>query len=95
MRLHERRLGTTLRSKLRRHRYPGRKPLDNRAVLTDILFILQTGLPWDLLLREMGCGSRMSCWRRLGHWQEACMTSARVFSCGLAFWAGASAAEAV
>ena len=29
---------------LRRHRYPGRKPLDNRALLTSILFILQTGL---------------------------------------------------
>ena len=55
----------------RRHRYPGRKPLDNRAVLTGILFILQTGLRWDLLPREMGCGSGMSCWRRLRDWQEA------------------------
>ena len=57
--------------KLRRHRYPGRKPLDNRAVLTGILFVLQTGLRWDLLPREMGCGSGMSCWRRLRDWQEA------------------------
>ncbi len=48
--------------KLRRTRYPGRKPLDNRAVLTGILFVLQTGLRWDLLPREMGCGSGMSCW---------------------------------
>jgi hypothetical protein len=30
--------------KVRSSRYPGRKPLDNRAVLTGILFILQTGL---------------------------------------------------
>jgi hypothetical protein len=30
-------------------------------VLTGILFILQTGLRWDLLPREMGCGSGMSC----------------------------------
>ncbi len=37
--------------KLRRTRYPGRKPLDNRAVLTGIPFILQTGLRWDLLPR--------------------------------------------
>ena len=28
-----------------RFRYPGRKPLDNRAALTGILFILKTGLP--------------------------------------------------
>ncbi|MEX3581682.1 MAG: IS5 family transposase [Burkholderia sp.] len=57
--------------KRRRTRYPGRKPLDNRAVLTGILFILQTGLRWDLLPREMGCGSGMSCWRRLRDWQAA------------------------
>ncbi|SAL57389.1 transposase-like protein [Caballeronia turbans] len=30
--------------KPRRVRYPGRKPLDNGAVLTGILFVLQTGL---------------------------------------------------
>ncbi|WP_085963836.1 IS5 family transposase [Paraburkholderia phenoliruptrix] len=57
--------------KPRRTRYPGRKPLDNRAVLTGIFFILQTGLRWDLLPREMGCGSGMSCWRRLRDWQAA------------------------
>jgi transposase len=33
--------------KPRRIRYPGRKRLDNRAVLTGILFVLQTGLHWD------------------------------------------------
>jgi transposase len=57
--------------KLRRTRHPGRKPLNDRAVLTGILFILQTGLRWDLLPREMGCGSGMSCWRRLRDWQAA------------------------
>ncbi|MEI5995750.1 IS5 family transposase [Paraburkholderia bengalensis] len=57
--------------KPRRSRYPGRKPLDDRALLTGILFILQTGLRWDLLPREMGCGSGMSCWRRLRDWQAA------------------------
>ena len=50
--------------KPRRIRYSGRKPLDNRAVLTGILFVLQTGLHWDLLPREIGCGSGMSCRRR-------------------------------
>ncbi|NUY01126.1 IS5 family transposase [Paraburkholderia youngii] len=57
--------------KPRRSRYPGRKPLDDRALLMGILFILQTGLRWDLLPREMGCGSGMSCWRRLRDWQAA------------------------
>ena len=38
-------------------------------MLTGILFILKTGLRWDLLPREMGCGSGMSCWRRLRDWQ--------------------------
>jgi len=57
--------------KPRRSRHPGRKPLDDRALLTGILFILQTGLRWDLLPREMGCGSGMSCWRRLRDWQAA------------------------
>ncbi len=55
--------------KPRRSRYPGRRPLDDRAMLTGILFIFQTGLRGDLLPREMSCGSGMSCWRRLRDWQ--------------------------
>lgn len=57
--------------KERRARYPGRKPLDDRAVLTGILFVLRSGIPWEMLPQEMGCGSGMSCWRRLRAWQEA------------------------
>ena len=57
--------------KSRRSRYPGRKPLDDRVWLTGILFILQKGLRWDLLPHEMGCGSGMSCWRRLRDWHAA------------------------
>ncbi|RQS43250.1 IS5 family transposase [Burkholderia sp. Bp8986] len=57
--------------KPRRTRYPGRKPLDDRAVLTGILFVLQSVLPWEMLPQEMGCGSGMSCWRRLRDWQHA------------------------
>ena len=54
------------------HKSPaGRKRLDNRRVLTGILFILQTGLPWDWLPKEMGCGSGMTCWRRARDWQQA------------------------
>ena len=52
-------------------RFPGRKRLDDRKVLTGILFVLQTGIPWEYLPQEMGCGSGMTCWRRLREWQEA------------------------
>jgi hypothetical protein len=31
--------------KPRRFRYPGRKPVDDRKVLTGILFVLKTGIP--------------------------------------------------
>src|SRR3989338_3777680 len=57
--------------KRRRRRYPGRKPLDNRQVLTGILFVLKTGIPWEYLPTELGCGSGMTCWRRLHTWQRA------------------------
>lgn len=57
--------------KPRRFRHPGRKPLDRRQVLTGILFVLRSGIPWEMLPQEMGCGSGMSCWRYLRAWQEA------------------------
>ena len=49
----------------------GRPRLDNRRVLTGILFVLKTGIPWEYLPQEMGCGSGMTCWRRLHAWQQA------------------------
>ena len=57
--------------KPRRKRYSGRKPLPNRAVLTGILFVLRSGIAWEDLPQEMGCGSGMTCWRRLAEWQQA------------------------
>jgi len=51
--------------KPRRAKYPGRMPLNDRAVLAGILFVLQSGIPWEMLPKELGCGSGMSCWRRL------------------------------
>jgi transposase len=57
--------------KRRRRRYPGRKPLDPRKVLTGIIFILKTGIPWEYLPVEMGCGCGMSCWNYLRAWQKA------------------------
>jgi len=56
-------------AKPRRFRYPGRKPLNPRKVLTGIIFVLKTGIPWEELPREMGCGSGMSCWNYLHFWQ--------------------------
>jgi transposase len=49
----------------------GRPRVSDRACLTGIIFVLKTGLPWELLPQEMGCGSGMTCWRRLHEWQEA------------------------
>ena len=49
----------------------GRPRVPDRAALTGILFVLKTGLPWEYLPREMGCGSGMTCWRRLRDWNEA------------------------
>ena len=57
--------------KPRRFRYPGRKPIGDRDALTGILFVLKTGIPWEDLSAEMGCGCGMSCWRRLRDWQTA------------------------
>lgn len=57
--------------KKRRFRYPGRKPVPDRATLTGILFVLKTGIGWEHLPKEMGCGSGMTCWRRLRDWQKA------------------------
>ena len=49
----------------------GRPRISDRAALTGILFVLRSGLPWELLPQEMGCGSGMTCWRRLRDWQAA------------------------
>jgi transposase len=42
-------------------RYPksGRPRLDDRRALNGIVFVLSTGLPWEDLPQEMGCG--MTC----------------------------------
>ena len=48
----------------------GRPPVEDRACLTGIIFVLKTGLPWEDLPLEMGCGSGVTCWRRLRYWQR-------------------------
>ena len=54
----------------------GRPRLPDRAALTGILFVLISGIPWERLPAEMGCGCGMSCWRRLRDWQAAGVWSA-------------------
>jgi len=49
----------------------GRPPVEDRAVLAGILFVLKTGIPWEDLPQEMHCGCGMTCWRRLRDWQQA------------------------
>jgi transposase len=53
-------------------RYGGRPRVDDRAALVGIVYQLRTGVPWRLLpARELGCGSPVTCWRRLRDWQRA------------------------
>ena len=49
----------------------GRPALANRDALTGILFVLKTGITWEDLPREMGCGCGMTCLRRLREWQDS------------------------
>jgi len=56
---------------LRRFRFPGRKPLDYRMILTGILFVLKTGIAWDDLPAELGCGCGKTCRHYLRLWHQA------------------------
>ncbi len=49
----------------------GRPRVPNRATLAGIIFVLKSGIPWKMLPKEMGCGSGVTCWRRLRDWQKA------------------------
>ena len=54
----------------RRRRHPGRRPLDDRTVLTGILFVLKSGIAWEDFPCEMGCCG-MTLLNRLRQWQRA------------------------
>src|SRR5690554_3784448 len=49
----------------------GRPRLSDREALTGILFVLRSSIPWEMLPQALGCGSGMTCWRRLKAWQKA------------------------
>jgi transposase len=43
----------------------GRPRIGARACPPGILFVLKTGIAWADLPAELGCGSGVTCWRRL------------------------------
>jgi transposase len=49
----------------------GRPRVSDRACLAGIVFVLRSGIPWRMLPQELGCGSGVTCWRRLRDWQRA------------------------
>jgi transposase len=49
----------------------GRPRLPERDVLGGIMLVLCTGIPWEDLPPELGCGSGMTCWRRLRELQHS------------------------
>lgn len=53
------------------HPKGGRPIIADRDVLTGIIFMLKTGIAWEDLPTEMGCGCGMTCLRRLREWQQA------------------------
>jgi transposase len=49
----------------------GRPRITDRAVLSGIVFVLKSGIPWRMLPQELGFGSGVTCWRRLRDWHKA------------------------
>lgn len=48
----------------------GRPRVTNRQAFTGVVFVLKTGIPWQFLPIEMGCGSGSTCWRRFAEWTQ-------------------------
>lgn len=46
----------------------GRPPVDNRKALRGIIFVLRSGIPWQLLPTEAFGVSGSSCWRKFHEW---------------------------
>ena len=60
------------KAKKSRHRqHAGRKPAEARRVMTGIIFVLKTGLPWQMLPTELASRSASTLWRRLRDRQDA------------------------
>lgn len=46
----------------------GRPRVPDRNCLSGIIFVLRSGIPWSMLPAQFGCGSGVTCWRRLAEW---------------------------
>jgi transposase len=82
----------------RRRRNPGRRPLDDRAVLNGILVVLGRRIGFEKLPQELEYGSGMTCWRRLRDWHQAGVWQrlhevllARLNAAGVIDWSRAAA----
>jgi len=51
--------------------FAGRKPTDLRKIVTGILFVLRTGVPWRFLPATSDFPSGFTCLRHLRRWQQA------------------------
>lgn len=50
----------------------GRPRIPDRNVLTGIVFMLLSSCSWaNLPAKPLGCGSPVTCWRRVRDWQQA------------------------
>ena len=57
--------------KNRHVQYAGRKPSELRRIVTGILFVLRTGIPWRHLPATSAFPSGFTCLRHLRQWQKA------------------------
>jgi len=46
----------------------GRPRIPDRQCLTGIVYVLRTGMAWNMVPAEFGCGSGVTCWRRFKQW---------------------------
>jgi transposase len=46
----------------------GRPRVPDRECLTGIVYVLRTGMAWNMVPAELGCGSGVTCWRRFKEW---------------------------
>jgi transposase len=46
----------------------GRPTVPDRACLEGIIFVLKTGMAWQMLPTRLGYGSGSTCWRRFHAW---------------------------
>ena len=49
----------------------GRPRVPDRDCLRGIVYVLRTGMAWNMIPLELGCGSGVTCWRRFQAWAAA------------------------